>query len=122
MIWQWGKSSFCFSGPADANSFDMITHMPSSTTIKAKQTAERDDLEVLYQMVRIIRKSKDIYSLDPIFHRQKKTTQMTGYLLLKSRNFQDRNDSTLLQEVLDYLDDLKQKKTCIAHLISEDLI
>jgi phenylalanine-4-hydroxylase len=43
----------------------MITHMPS-TTIKAKQTAERDDLEVLYQMVRIIRKSKDIYaSLDP---------------------------------------------------------
>jgi phenylalanine-4-hydroxylase len=51
----------------------MITHMPSSTTIKAKQTAERDDLEVLYQMVRIIRKSKDIYaSLDPIFHRLKK--------------------------------------------------
>jgi phenylalanine-4-hydroxylase len=41
MIWR--KSSFCFSGPADANSFDMITHMPSSTTIKAKQTAERDD-------------------------------------------------------------------------------
>jgi hypothetical protein len=77
-----------FSGPADANSFDMITHMPSSTTIKAKQTAERDDLEVLYQMVRIIRKSKDIYaSLDPIFHRLKRTTQMTGYLLLKSRNF-----------------------------------
>jgi phenylalanine-4-hydroxylase len=50
----------------------MITHMPSSTTIKNKQTAERDDLEVLYQMVRIIRKSKDIYaSLDPIFHRLK---------------------------------------------------
>jgi hypothetical protein len=88
MIWQWKKVVSAFSGPADANSFDMITHMPSSTTIKAKQTAERDDLEVLYQMVRIIRKSKDIYaSLDPIFHRLKRTTQMTGYLLLKSRNF-----------------------------------
>jgi phenylalanine-4-hydroxylase len=37
------KSSFCFFWTADANSFDMITHMPSSTTIKAKQTAERDD-------------------------------------------------------------------------------
>jgi hypothetical protein len=47
MIWQWGKVVSAFSGPADANSFDMITHMPSSTTIKAKQTAERDDLEVL---------------------------------------------------------------------------
>jgi hypothetical protein len=45
---------------------------------------------------------------------------MTGYLLLKSRNFQDRNDSTLLQEVLDYLDDLKKRPTIA--LISEDLI
>jgi hypothetical protein len=34
---------------------------------------------------------------------------MTGYLLLKSELLQDRN-STLLQEVLDYLDDLKQKR------------
>jgi phenylalanine-4-hydroxylase len=62
-----------FSGPADANSFDMITHMPSSTTIKTKQTAERDDLEVVPNG-KIIRKSKDIYaSLDPIFHRLKRT-------------------------------------------------
>jgi phenylalanine-4-hydroxylase len=66
-----------------------------------------------------IRKSKDIYaSLDPIFHRLKKTTQMTGYLLLKSMVLQDRNDSTLLQ-VLDYLDDLKQKT--MTHLISGGL-
>jgi phenylalanine-4-hydroxylase len=56
MIWQWEKSS-CFSGPADANSFDMITHMPSSTTIKTKQTAV-DDLEVLYQMVELLENLK----------------------------------------------------------------
>jgi phenylalanine-4-hydroxylase len=99
-----------FSGPADANSFDMITHMPSSTTIKTKQTAERDDLEVLYQMVRIIRKSKDIYaSLDPIFHRLKRTTNDWLLTVEIAELLQDRNDSTLLQEVLDYLDDLKQK-------------
>jgi hypothetical protein len=30
----WYGSGEKFSGPADANSFDMITHMPSSTTIK----------------------------------------------------------------------------------------
>jgi phenylalanine-4-hydroxylase len=54
------------------NSFDLITHMPTSTTIKAKHTAERDDLEVLYQTVRIIRESKDIHaSFDPIFHKLK---------------------------------------------------
>jgi phenylalanine-4-hydroxylase len=88
----------------------MITHMPSSTTIKAKQTAERDDLEVLYQMVRIIRKSKDIYaSLDPIFHRLKKDHPNDWLLTVEIGTLQDRN-STLLQEVLDYLDDLKQKR------------
>jgi phenylalanine-4-hydroxylase len=45
--------------PADANSFDLITNMPSSTTIKAQHSAERDNLEVLYQSVRMMRESKD---------------------------------------------------------------
>jgi phenylalanine-4-hydroxylase len=112
-----------FSGPADANSFDLITHMPSSTTIKAKQTAERDDLEVLYQMVGIIRKSKDIYaSLNPIFHRLQKDHPNDWLLTVEiAELLQDRNDATLLQEVLDYLDDLKQKRPAIAHLISGGL-
>jgi phenylalanine-4-hydroxylase len=60
-------------------------------------------------MVRIIRKSKDIYaSLDPIFHRLKRTTDWLLTVEI-AELLQDRNDSTLLQEVLDYLDDLKQK-------------
>jgi phenylalanine-4-hydroxylase len=42
-----GKVVSAFSGPADANSFDLITNMPSSTTIKAQHSAERDNLEVL---------------------------------------------------------------------------
>jgi phenylalanine-4-hydroxylase len=33
--------------------------MPSSTTIKAQHSAERDNLEVLYQSVRMMRESKD---------------------------------------------------------------
>jgi phenylalanine-4-hydroxylase len=57
MTWQWKKSCIGFSGPADANSFDL--NMPSSTTIKAQHSAERDNLEVLYQSVRMMRESKD---------------------------------------------------------------
>jgi hypothetical protein len=34
MIWQWGKKVVSAFLDPDANSFDMITHMPSSTTIK----------------------------------------------------------------------------------------
>jgi phenylalanine-4-hydroxylase len=57
MTWQ-KKSCIGFSGPADANSFDLITNMPSSTTIKAQHSAERDNLEVLYQSVRMIESQK----------------------------------------------------------------
>jgi phenylalanine-4-hydroxylase len=71
-------------------------------------------------MVRIIRKSKDIYaSLDPIFHRLKDHPNDWLLTVEIAELLQDRNDSTLLQ-VLDYLDDLKQK-TLIAHLISGGL-
>jgi hypothetical protein len=49
--WRWVKISFGFSGPADANSFDLITHLPSSTTIKAKHTPERAALEKLYEAI-----------------------------------------------------------------------
>jgi phenylalanine-4-hydroxylase len=47
-----------FSGPADVNSFDLISHLPSKT-IKAKHSAERDDLEILYQTVRNTRVTND---------------------------------------------------------------
>src|SRR5690606_5749472 len=47
-----------FSGPADVDSFDMITHIPSSKTIKAKMTLEREELERLYAGVRNIREGK----------------------------------------------------------------
>ncbi len=54
-----------FAGPADAKSFDMITHKPSSTTIKSKKTPEREELESLYESVRNIRQGKNTkFSLD----------------------------------------------------------
>ena len=80
-----------FSGPADVNSFDLINNVPKTTTIKAKHTDERDDLEVLYQTVRSIRENKD------------------------------SNEKQLLQEVLVYLDKMKEKRPEVAHLISGGL-
>jgi phenylalanine-4-hydroxylase len=47
-----------FSGPADVNSFDLITHVPSSKTIKAQKSPQREELEGLYQTVRDIRNGK----------------------------------------------------------------
>lgn len=46
-----------YSGPADYNSFDLITHVPSSKTIKSDRTAIKIALENLYQHVRTARES-----------------------------------------------------------------
>jgi phenylalanine-4-hydroxylase len=112
-----------FSGPADVNSFDLITHLPSSTTIKAKHTPERDELEVLYQTVRIIRESKDIYaSLAPIFHKLKAGHPKDWLLAIEiTELLKDRNETQQLDEVLNYLEELKQKRPEVAHLITGGL-
>ena len=109
-----------FSGPADANSFDLILHVPLSKTIKAKHTTERDDLEVLYQTVRMIRESKDMTSsLSPIFQKLKEEHPSDWLLSVEiAELLKDRNEEQLLQEVIDYLESLKQRRPDIAHLIT----
>jgi phenylalanine-4-hydroxylase len=112
-----------FSGPADVNSFDMISHLPSSKTIKAKHTTERDDLEVLYQTIRKIREAKDTEtSLAPIFD-QLSANHPNDWLLTVeiAELLKDQNEPQLLQEVLVYLDQLKEKRPEVAHLISGGL-
>ena len=48
-----------FSGPADLNSFDLITHVPSEKTIHVKKSNELLKLEALYQQVRDYRDGKN---------------------------------------------------------------
>ena len=112
-----------FSGPADATSFDLISHIPSSKTIKAKHTAERDDLEVLYQTIRMIRESKDRNtSLTPIFEKLKENHPNDWLLSVEIVELlKDRNEPQLLQEVLNYLDSLKLRRPEVTHLIAGGL-
>ncbi|MFV8354158.1 aromatic amino acid hydroxylase [Flavobacterium sp. XS2P14] len=117
------KVTSAFSGPADVNSFDLISHLPSSKTIKAKHSAQRDDLEILYQTVRNIRVTNDTQtSLAPIF--EKLVTNHTNDWLLSveiTELLKNRNEPQLLQEIMVYLDQLKQKRPEVAHLISGGL-
>jgi phenylalanine-4-hydroxylase len=112
-----------FSGPADVNSFDLISHVPSSKTIKAKHTAERDDLEVLYQTVRSIRESNDTKtSLDPIFVNLQDNHPKDWLLSLEiAELLNTRNESNLMQQVLLYLENLKKQRPEIEKLISNGL-
>jgi phenylalanine-4-hydroxylase len=112
-----------FSGPADVNSFDLISHVPSSKTIKAKHTAERDDLELLYHSVRKIRETKDTTtSLEPIFQRLKEDHPKDWLLAIEiTELLKNRNEPKLLQEVLSYLEKLKENRPDVAHLIDGGL-
>jgi phenylalanine-4-hydroxylase len=113
-----------FSGAADTNSFDLISHVPSSKTIKAKHTEERDDLEILYQTVRMMRESNDrTTSLAAVFDNLQENHPLDWLLpveiveLLKDR----KEEEELLQKVLDYLEELKKRRPEVAHLIADGL-
>jgi phenylalanine-4-hydroxylase len=112
-----------FSGPADANSFDLITQMPLSTTIKSKQTPERSDLEQLYKTVRNIRVQPGTdTTLAPIFEKLKANHPNDWLLAVEIVELlNDRNDTPLLENVLHYLEVLKQKRPNIEHLITGGL-
>jgi phenylalanine-4-hydroxylase len=112
-----------FSGPADVNSFDLISHVPSSKTIKAKHTAERDDLEVLYQTVRSIRESNDTTtSLEPIFTKLQNNHPKDWLLAIEIVELLNtRNEPGLMQQVLLHLENLKKQRPEIEKLISNGL-
>nr|WP_315250967.1 aromatic amino acid hydroxylase [uncultured Flavobacterium sp.] len=112
-----------FSGPADVSSFDLISHVPSSKTIKAKQTAERDDLEVLYQTVRSIRESNDTTtSLEPIFIKLQENHPNDWLLSIELVELlHTRSETNLMQLVLLHLEILKKQRPEIEKLISNGL-
>nr|WP_315222372.1 aromatic amino acid hydroxylase [uncultured Flavobacterium sp.] len=112
-----------FSGPADVNSFDLVNAVPKTTTIKAKHTAERDDLEVLYHTVRLMRESKDSRSeLKTVFEKLQNNHPNDWLLAVEiTELLKDAEEKQLLQEVLVYLDQLKQKRPEVAHLIAGGL-
>lgn len=112
-----------FSGPADANSFDLITHVPSSQTIKAKKSELRTELEQLYRKVRNIRENnKHDESLKNIYHELKANHPKDWLLPLELVEIlKDRNEPDLMQEVLIYLEKIKENRPEVDKLISNGL-
>ncbi|TAF62938.1 MAG: phenylalanine 4-monooxygenase, partial [Flavobacterium sp.] len=112
-----------FSGPADVNSFDLIAHVPSSKTIKASTSEERDALEVLYHTVRNIRETKDTTtSLAPIFEKLKEEHSNDWLLCVElAELLKARNETQLLSDVLTHIENLKKQRPEVAKLISNGL-
>lgn len=112
-----------FSGPADVNSFDLITHVPSSQTIKAKKSIERTELEHLYRKVRSIRENnKHDESLKNIYHELKANHPKDWLLPLELIEIlKNRDEPELMQEVLIYIEKIKENRPEVNKLISNGL-
>jgi phenylalanine-4-hydroxylase len=112
-----------FSGPADVNSFDMVNHVPSSHTIKAKKSPEREELEGLYLNIRNLREGKPaVISIENTFDLVQSKHPKDWLLSLEIAESCNLTGNTeLLHNVLIHLEKLKQNRPEIAHLISGGL-
>jgi len=116
------KVASAFSGPADVNSFDLINSVPKTTTIKAKHTDERDDLEILYATVRNIRNNdSNKTELQLIFNKLKNNHPNDWLLAVEIAELLRDSLTPLLHEVIVYLSQLKERRPEVAHLISGGL-
>ncbi len=112
-----------FSGPADVNSFDMITHVPSTKTIKPKITPEREELEKLYAAVRNIREEKKSQvTLKEAFGAVSANHPNDWLLSVEIAELAHKqNNPDFVQKVLNHLEKVKQNRPQIAHLIDNGL-
>ncbi len=113
-----------FSGPADVSSFDLITHVPSSTTIKSKKSPQRQELEGLYQNIRDIRNGAvNNLSIEEIFNKLKENHPNDWLLSVEIAELlhKDKSREELLSRVMLHLDNVKKKRPEIAHLVDGGL-
>lgn len=117
------KITSAFSGPADVNSFDMISHVPSSHTIKQKKSAKREELESLYKNVRNLREGKTSeITLKEAFAAVTAHHENDWLLSVEIAELAKKEDnSDLIEKVLNHLEKLKINRPEVAHLIDGGL-
>lgn len=111
-----------FAGPADPGSFDLITHTPSSKTIKSKKTPEKQELEELYLAVRNIRSGKNSkFSLLAVFDILQMSHPRDWLLPVEIYELVIDREPQLAAQVKAHLMNIKDQRPGIAHLIDGGL-
>jgi phenylalanine-4-hydroxylase len=112
-----------FSGPADCNSFDMITHLPNSKTIKAEKTPEREELESYYSEIRTIRENKinsdKAFEIFKIVANKYPNDWLLSLEIAEILHLQKSENS--FNQVLSHLNNLKVNRPGVSHLIDNGL-
>ncbi|TRZ43099.1 aromatic amino acid hydroxylase [Robertkochia solimangrovi] len=119
-----GKSvASAYSGPADVNSFDLITHVPSEKTIKSKISPQRRHLEDLYRQVREFRSGKNrTISRHKVFEEIKFHHPEDWLLSVELYELARLNgDSDFAGEILQHLHEVKLERPKVGHLIDDGI-
>ena len=108
-----------FSGPADINSFDLLSHIPSTKTIKAKKTPEKEVLEKMYADVRNYREHANFsLSLDEIAHQLIQQYPNDWLLSVEIAELAAlENNLDLQSKIIKHLNDVKINRPEVKHLI-----
>ena len=112
-----------FSGPADLNSFDLITHKISKNTIHLKKSKERLALEALYQDVRDYRAGKN-RTISKAKVLEELIEQHPNDWLLPMELYESAylgNETKLTEKILKHLETVKQKNPNFERLIDDGL-
>ncbi len=112
-----------FNGPADLNSFDLITHELSETTIKPDKNPKRLQLESFYQQVRDFREGTNTtISRNKVFQELKQHHPEDWLLLVELYELAKMsNNQGFQQEIKQHLETVKQLNPKVGHLIDDGL-
>ena len=110
-----------FSGPADINSFDLITHVPKTTTIKPKISESRLALEKMYQQIRDYREKDIEVNVEDILAQLKNNHPKDWLLTLEIAEIAHTKQLAIKDKALQRLDELTKDRPEIAHLIKNGL-
>jgi len=112
-----------FAGAADFLSFNLVTHISSSKTIRKKLSEKENNLNALYKKVRNIRilKTEDTKKLQHIFETLKNNHPKDWLLPIEIYELVAHSGSTFSEEILKYLLLLKEQRPKTAHLIEGGL-
>ncbi|MCF7568878.1 aromatic amino acid hydroxylase [Sabulilitoribacter arenilitoris] len=112
-----------FSGPADLNSFNLITHVSSTETIHVKKSENLLKLEALYQQVRDYRDGKNkTISRTKVLEELIENHSNDWLLPVELYELAFKGHETkLCKSILKHLETIKQNRPEVGHLVDDGL-
>ena len=112
-----------YNGPADLNSFNLVTHTLTSTTIHPERSPDRMKLEELYGQIRAFREGTNrTISRNKVFKEVRENHPNDWLLPVELYELAKTNgDQDFAQEILEHLEIIKQNNPKLGHLIDDGL-